>query len=92
MWNAFSAALAKRPAVIAPFVTRPNEKVLDRKALGLAPATEAAQGVYLLKAADGKSDGTSCSRGAKWLTPLWKKPCLFSAEGDQPECLLCGQC
>jgi transketolase len=29
MWTCFSAALAKRPAAIAPFVTRPNEKVLD---------------------------------------------------------------
>lgn len=53
-----SVALAKRPAVIAPFVTRPNEKVYDRGALSLAPATEAANGVYLLRAAKGKGDGT----------------------------------
>jgi transketolase len=65
MWTAFSAALAKRPAVIAPFVTRPNEKVIDRKALGLAPTTEAAKGVYLLKAAEGKSDGTLVLQGSE---------------------------
>jgi transketolase len=64
MWTSFSAALAKRPAVIAPFVTRPNEKVIDRQALGLAPTTEAGQGVYLLKAAEGKSDGTLVLQGS----------------------------
>jgi transketolase len=65
MWASFSAALAKRPAVIAPFVTRPNEKILDRRALGLAPTTEAAKGVYLLKAAEGKSDGTLVLQGSE---------------------------
>jgi transketolase len=52
MWPLMVAALQKRPAVIAPFVTRPNEKVLDRSALGLAPATACADGVYLLRAAE----------------------------------------
>jgi len=52
-----AAALGKRPAVIAPFVTRPAEKVLDRPALCLAPAHEAAQGVYLLRRAKGEPDG-----------------------------------
>ena len=33
-----TASLAQRPAVIAPFVTRPNEPVPDREALGLAAA------------------------------------------------------
>ncbi len=65
MWVCFSTALAKRPAVIAPFVTRPNEKVLDRKALGLAPATAASTGVYLLKAAEGKGDGTLVLQGSE---------------------------
>ena len=65
MWIVVSAALAKRPAVIAPFVTRPNEKVLDRKALGLAPATAASTGVYLLKAAEGKADGTLVLQGSE---------------------------
>jgi len=65
MWTVMSTALARRPAVIAPFVTRPNEKVLDRKALGLAPATAASTGVYLLKAAEGKSDGTLVLQGSE---------------------------
>jgi transketolase len=65
MWTVVSTALARRPAVIAPFVTRPNEKVLDRKALGLAPATAASTGVYLLKAAEGKRDGTLVLQGSE---------------------------
>jgi transketolase len=65
MWIVVSAALARRPAVIAPFVTRPNEKVLDRKALGLAPATDASTGLYLLKAAEGKADGTLVLQGSE---------------------------
>jgi transketolase len=58
IWTLVTAALAKRPAVIAPFVTRPNETVIDREALGLAPVAAAKTGVYLLRAAHGKSDGT----------------------------------
>ena len=55
----FSAALRARPSVIAPFVTRPSEVVLDREALGLAPATAAVTGVYALRRArGGHSDGT----------------------------------
>ncbi len=38
MWPLVSATLARRPAVIVPFVTRPNETVPDRETLGLAPA------------------------------------------------------
>ena len=50
------AALRHRPSVVAPFVTRPNEKVLDRAALRLAPASAAATGVYRLREARGKAD------------------------------------
>jgi transketolase len=60
-----AAALAKRPAVIAPFVTRPTEKVLDRKALGLAPARAAAVGLYLLLQAEKKSLGTVILQGSE---------------------------
>jgi len=49
-WTLVAAALARRPAVIAPFVTRPNETVPDRAKLGLAPATAARTGVYRLRA------------------------------------------
>jgi transketolase len=60
-----SAALDRRPAVIAPFVTRPNENVIDRESLGLASATEAAAGVYRLRGAQGKSDGTLVLQGSE---------------------------
>jgi transketolase len=53
-----AAALAKRPAIIAPFVTRPNERILDRSALGLAPAESAVHGVYLVRKPRGKGEGT----------------------------------
>ncbi len=46
------AALKKRPAVIAPFVTRPSEKIFDRKALNLPPAGAAVKGVYAMRTAD----------------------------------------
>jgi transketolase len=49
IWTLLAAALRHRPAVIAPFVTRPNETVLDRAGLGLAPVEDAASGVYLLR-------------------------------------------
>ncbi|HEU5162360.1 MAG TPA: hypothetical protein VFV54_04360, partial [Thermoanaerobaculia bacterium] len=58
IWPLMTAALARRPAVIAPFVTRPNEPVLDRARLGLAEPAAAAQGVYLLRKAKGEPDGT----------------------------------
>jgi transketolase len=64
IWVLLSAALAKRPAVIAPFVTRPSERVIDRQASGLSPATAAATGVYLLRRAEGKRDGTLVLQGS----------------------------
>ena len=64
VWPLLTAALALRPAVIAPFVTRPNETILDREALGLAPASAAASGVYLLRGADGTGDGTVVLQGS----------------------------
>jgi len=63
IWFIVSAALAKRPAIIAPFVTRPPELVLDRAALGLPPASAAAQGVYCLRAARWLSQGTIVLQG-----------------------------
>jgi transketolase len=65
IWTLFSAALAKRPAIIAPFVTRPTEKVINREALGLAPVAEAASGVYSLRRAQGKGDGTLVLQGSE---------------------------
>lgn len=57
VWHVLAAAIAKRPSVIAPFVTRPNERILDREALNLAPPSDAAQGVYRLRKARGTGDG-----------------------------------
>lgn len=65
VWPLFTAALVNRPCVIAPFVTRPGEKILDRESLGLAPAADTAQGVYLLKKAEGKGDGTVVLQGSE---------------------------
>ncbi len=63
IWFLVSAALAKRPAIIAPFVTRPAEMVLDRAALGLPPAALAAQGVYRLRSVRGHAQGTIVLQG-----------------------------
>lgn len=63
MWFLVSAAFAKRPAIIAPFVTRPPEAVLDRAALGLPSAALAGQGVYALRTARGRSQGTIVLQG-----------------------------
>ncbi|MGZ4198551.1 MAG: hypothetical protein ACXVP1_00015 [Thermoleophilia bacterium] len=49
IWPLLAAALARRPALVAPFVTRPAEIVLDRAALGLAAPQEAASGLYCLR-------------------------------------------
>jgi transketolase len=58
IWPLLCAAFLRRPALIAPFVTRPNETVLDRAALGLAPPEAASGGVYVLRRPRGEGDGT----------------------------------
>ncbi|HSD50974.1 MAG TPA: hypothetical protein VLG48_06150 [Candidatus Methylomirabilis sp.] len=57
-YSLLAAAFTKRPAIIAPFVTRPNEKILDRVTLGLAPVEATVTGVYLLRRPRGKGEGT----------------------------------
>ena len=52
LWPLVVEGLKKRPAVLAPFVTRPDETVIDRAKLGLPPATAAIEGVYRLRTAD----------------------------------------
>lgn len=54
IWHLLAAGLKKRPAILSPFVTRPNELVIDREKLNLAPASEAVKGVYALRKADTK--------------------------------------
>lgn len=65
LWPLTAAALNRRPAIIAPFVTRPTEKVLDRKALGLPPADAAAAGIYLLRKARSKTAGVVVLQGSE---------------------------
>jgi transketolase len=64
VWPLVAAALEKHPAVIAPFVTRPNERILDRAAMGFAPAVDAAKGVYLLRKPKGQAQGTIVLQGS----------------------------
>jgi len=64
-WPLLIAALHHRPALIAPFVTRPNEKVPDRAALGLAPAAAAAEGLYALVTPKGSPRGTLVLQGSE---------------------------
>ncbi|MFN7972559.1 MAG: hypothetical protein U0166_09450 [Acidobacteriota bacterium] len=61
IWTLVAAAMARRPAILAPFVTRPAEVVIDRPVLGLAPASAAARGVYVLRDGD---DGTIVLQGS----------------------------
>jgi transketolase len=65
LWPLMAAALNKRPAIIAPFVTRPNEKVIDREALGLSSASSAVTGVYLLRRPRKKKAGVVVLQGSE---------------------------
>ncbi|MBT4087879.1 MAG: hypothetical protein HOE30_05255 [Deltaproteobacteria bacterium] len=64
-WPLVSTSLGRQPALLAPFVTRPTEIILDREALGLAPANDAVTGLYLLKKAEGQADGTIVLQGSE---------------------------
>jgi transketolase len=65
IWHVTAAAFRARPAVIGAFVTRPSEPILNREKRGLAPASEAAKGVYRLRAAaEGPRDGTVVLQGS----------------------------
>ena len=52
IWPLLIAGLKKRPAILSPFVTRPNELIMDREKLNIAPASESVKGVYALRKAD----------------------------------------
>ncbi|HSG99954.1 MAG TPA: hypothetical protein VLB27_07895 [candidate division Zixibacteria bacterium] len=64
LWPLTIAGLQARPAVLVPFVTRPNETVFDREALGLAPVNDCIKGVYKLLAAQGAPDGSIVLQGS----------------------------
>jgi transketolase len=55
LWPLVTEGLSKRPALLAPFVTRPNEIVVDREKSNLPPATAAVDGVYQFRKADPNS-------------------------------------
>jgi len=65
LWPLTAEALLQRPAVLAAYVTRPSEVMLDRPALGLAPAEDSVKGVYKLLAANGKADATIVYQGSE---------------------------
>jgi transketolase len=52
IWPLLIAGLKHRPAILAPFVTRPAEKIVDRAALKLPPPYVATQGIYAIRKAD----------------------------------------
>jgi transketolase len=57
MWPLLAAALRARPAIVAAFVTRPEEVVPDRASLGIAAASEAGLGIYAARTAEPGSQG-----------------------------------
>ena len=65
MWPLVVTALQQRAAVIAPFVTRPADKLVDWKEKGLPDIMATTKGVYALRYADKskKSDGTIVLQG-----------------------------
>ncbi len=56
IWPLMLTTLRKRPAIIAPFVTRPADTVVDREALNLPPVTEAVKGIWPVRSADPQAE------------------------------------
>jgi len=52
LWPLIVEGLKKQPAVLAPFVTRPNETIIDRNKYDIPPATAAINGVYQIRKGD----------------------------------------
>jgi transketolase len=65
LWPLTAESLIQRPAVMAAYVTRPSEVILDRQALGLAPAEHSIKGVYKLLASNGTPDATIIYQGSE---------------------------
>jgi len=65
LWPLTAESLIQRPAVMAAYVTRPSEVVLDRQALGLAPAEHSIKGVYKLLESNGTPDATIIYQGSE---------------------------
>ena len=65
LWPLTAETLLQRPAVMAAYVTRPSEIILDRQALGLAPAEHSIKGVYKLLESNGTPDATLVYQGSE---------------------------
>ncbi len=65
LWPLTAESLLQRPAVMAAYVTRPSEVILDRQALGLAPAEHSIKGVYKLLQSNGTPDATIIYQGSE---------------------------
>ena len=66
VWPLLITALRLRPAVLAPFVTRPADVLVDWATLGLPDVMQTTKGVYALRKADAKAkryDGTVILQG-----------------------------
>lgn len=55
IWPLISYSLKLRPAIIAPFVTRPPETIIDRTKYGFGDIEEVIKGIYYIMKADTKS-------------------------------------
>lgn len=64
IWPLVTRGFQLRPAVLSPFVIRPSNKLMDRAALGVDPAINAAKGVYYLMKPQGEPDGVIFVQGA----------------------------
>jgi transketolase len=64
LWPLTAESLLQRPAVLAPFVTRPSEVIVDREGLGLAAAEQSIKGVYKLLEANGSPEATIVYQGS----------------------------
>ena len=64
IWPLVTKALSLRPAVFAPFVVRPNQKLSDRAALGMDAANACLKGVYYLHRAKRPDAGAVFVQGA----------------------------
>jgi len=66
VWPLLIAGLQARPAILAPFITRPADVILDREKLNLPPVGQAVKGVYAMRQADptaGQYNGTLILQG-----------------------------
>ena len=64
IWPLVTKSLSLRPAVFAPFVVRPSQKLADRAALGMDPACACLKGVYYLHRAKRPDAGAVFVQGA----------------------------